>query len=121
MPGEVGALTSAPLGGAGTFTSQWLQVHYVDITTYTKMPSPFEKSRYICGIAFSDQVGTLFVEQSNDGATVHFQEPLAVGAGLAGALAYNRRLYGAFVRVRYVNGAAPQAVFSLTAFLVEEG
>jgi hypothetical protein len=93
----------------------------MDITTYTKMPSSWEESRYITGVAFSDQVGTLFVEQSNDGATVHFQEAFAVGAGLAGALNYNRRLYGAFVRLRYVNGVVPQTVFSLTGFLVKEG
>lgn len=96
--------TTDLLGIGGTFVSDW-QEH---------------KSEYLQGIVFADQAGTLFVEQSNDGATVHYQEQFPVGIGLAGAAAFNRRLYGHWVRLRHVNGAVAQTAFSLRAHLITE-
>ena len=109
--------TTAVLGAAATYTSVWKRVRYIPASTFQTVPHSFDWSEYIHGIVFSDVAGTLWIDHSNDSTTVHWQESFAVGAGLAGALAYNRPLYGAFFRLRYVNGAAPQTAFSLSGIL----
>ena len=110
--------TTTALAAAATFTSAWKRVRYIPAVTFTTVPQAFDWAEYIHGIAFSDVAGTLWIEHSNDGVTVHSQDaPLPVGAGLAGALAYNRPTYGVFVRLRYVNGAVAQATFSLSGIL----
>ena len=84
------------------------------------IPHEVSPARYITGLVFSDQAGTIFVEQSNNAVDVHFRESLQVGPGISGAVAYNRRIYGTFVRVRYLNNVTDQGVFSLVGYLQEE-
>ena len=70
-------------------------------------------ARYITGVAFADQSGTLHVDQSNEGSTTHFTESFAVTSGSGGSAAFLRRIFGAYVRLRYVNGATVQGSFSI--------
>lgn len=84
------------------------------------IPHDIYPARYIVGLVFTDQIGTILVEQSNNAADVHFREALLVGPGIVGAVAYNRRIYATFVRVRYVNGATDQGVFSIIGYMEEE-
>jgi hypothetical protein len=72
----------------------------------------------MAGLAFADQTGTVRIEQSNNGTTVHFRESFTVGIGLANAVGFLRRIYGSWVRVTYVNDATIQGDFSLFALLI---
>lgn len=86
--------TTTPLGINGDYTSQWFQAEWVN---------------YIIASSLADQAGELFLEWSDDGATVHSAYRLATTAnipayiGLVNALRY--------VRVRYKNGATAQTSF----------
>jgi hypothetical protein len=68
--------------------------------------------------SYSDQAGTVFVEKSADSA---FTIPIPVngvtGTVAAAGASINVKVpvTGAFYRVRYVNGAVPQTIFSLTS------
>lgn len=67
------------------------------------------KTRYT---AYADQAGTMYVEESNDGAAWTTLKTVAVTAGNladSGWVNLSKRDY----RVRYVNGAVAQTVFSL--------
>ena len=74
---------------------------------------------YFHAIAYADQAGTLFVEQSLDtGAT--YQPVLSQAVAANSAAQVMARLTGTFssatlYRVRYVNGAAAQATFRLSS------
>jgi len=74
---------------------------------------------YFHAIAYADQAGTLFVEQSLDtGAT--YQPVLSQAVAANSAVQVMARLTGTFssatlYRVRYVNGAAAQATFRLSS------
>lgn len=109
--------TTDILAAAATYTSGWKRVTYIPSGTVTATPSFSPWARFLKGLVMADQGGTIFVEQSNDGTTVNFQESIPVAAGLAGAVNFNRRIYGAFIRVRFVNGAVAQGTFSLLAYL----
>lgn len=68
----------------------------------------------IVGLVFSDQGGTLNIEHSTDGQNWDVNDsPITVAAGVGQA--FERKVYGAYIRLRYVNGATPQGVFRLAA------
>jgi len=109
--------TIAALGAAGVYTGEWQRIRYIARAAVSETPDSSPWAHYVNGLVFADQAGTLFVEQSNDGATVQFQENFPIAAGWAGGVGFNRRIFGAWVRVRYVNGAVAQTAFSLFALV----
>lgn len=68
----------------------------------------------IVGLVFSDQGGTLNIEHSTNGTDWDVNDsPITVAAGVGQV--FSRPIYGAYVRLRYVNGATPQTVFRIQA------
>lgn len=68
----------------------------------------------VVGLVFSDQGGTLNIEHSVDGQNWDVNDnPITVAGGVGQV--FERKVYGAFLRLRYVNGATPQTVFRLSA------
>lgn len=90
--------TTTPLAGAGVWTDI-LQAGREDT---------------IVGLVFSDQGGTLNIEHSIDGQNWDVNDaPITVAIGVGQV--FERKVYGAYLRLRYVNGATPQTVFRLGA------
>ncbi len=101
---EVGKLvpldsTTSPLAANASWTSA------VDDSPYT---------RFVCGYAYSDQAGTLYVEQSPDGVNWDLADSYSVSGGAAVRFSVEKLL--PYARVRYVNGAAAQTVFRLYVY-----
>jgi hypothetical protein len=101
------------LAASATWTGEWKRILYLPLSTDTEIPVHMPWARYVSGVAFADQSGTLRVQQSNDGSTVHFQEDFAVTAGATGSAAFLRRIYSPWVRLLYINGAVAQTSFSI--------
>jgi len=89
--------TTTPLGNAGVYTGT--------------LDAGREDN--IVGLVFSDQSGTLFIEQSVNGTNWDLSESIAVTGGAGQG--YSKTVYAPYIRVRYVNGATPQTVFRLSA------
>jgi hypothetical protein len=92
--------SNAPLPAAGVYTGPWHDRY--DDALVTRLRA----------FSFSDQVGTLYIEQSNDQTAI--AQLVTLGATANGNmdtswLSMTQRYY----RVRYVNGATGQAVFWL--------
>lgn len=96
MPQYIGSSTN--LSGGGTYTSRWV---LTDIYTA------------ITGSVFSDQTGTLNVDQSGDGVNLDTTTSVAYTGGATTNNSYNVALTLPWVRLRYVNGATPQTTFRL--------
>lgn len=93
--------TTTPLGGAGTFTS-------------SAQKATMDAAR-IVGIAFADQAGTVYVDQSNDGTNWDLSSSFAVAANTGAG--FSVELVAPNWRLRYTNGAAAQGTFRLGASL----
>lgn len=109
--------TTTVLAANASFTSDWRRFYYLPVSTDTEIPVTSPWADFIKGIAFADQTGTLNVEYSNDGTTVHAIESFTVGIGNTLSVSFNRRLFGTHVRLRYVNDGTLQGDFSLFAVL----
>jgi hypothetical protein len=106
--------TTTPLAGAATFTG---------ITRMTN------RDDNVVGTVFSDQAGTLHVEQSNDpkaadpltsaSAAWDIDTTTAVVASTGGT--FTVALVAPYWRIRYVNGATPQTVIRLHAKTASSG
>jgi hypothetical protein len=74
-------------------------------------------STWIVATSSSDQAGTLFVDQSADGAVVERSDKLATSADAASnqSAMLKVQVVFPFVRVRYTNGATAQAIFFVLA------
>ena len=74
---------------------------------------------HVVGMVFSDQSGTLNIEQSMDGTNwdVNTSYPITGGAGKG----FSEPIVAPHVRIRYTNGATPQTVFRLSARLSSSG
>ena len=68
------------------------------------------------GMSLSDQVGTLYIEQSTDNVTWFITKTIAATAGVAAQ--FNEDVIARYVRVRYVNGATLQTSFRIQTALV---
>jgi len=68
----------------------------------------------IVGSVYADQAGTLYVEQSPDGANWDVVDSFSVSAG--SGLGFSVEKVCPYARVRYVNGATAQAVFRLYVY-----
>jgi len=96
---ELVAYTTTPLAANGSWTSS------TDSSVYT---------RFICGSVYADQPGTLYVEQSPDGANWDIVDSYSVSAGAG--LKFNVEKVLPYARVRFVNGATAQTVFRLYVY-----
>jgi len=96
---ELLGYTTTPLGANASWTSP------VDSSLYT---------RYLCGSAYADQAGTLYVEQSPDGSNWDAVDSFSVAAGAGLKFSVEKVL--PYARVRYVNGASDQTVFRLYVY-----
>jgi len=67
---------------------------------------------FLRGTVFSDQSGTLHVEQSADGVNWDTDSTTAVTGGTGAA--WEVTPVAGYWRLRYVNGATPQTVFRLS-------
>ena len=94
------AETSTPLPASATYTGS-----SVETTTYTKL----------VGIVYSDQDGTLYIEQSIDGTNWDYADSASVTGGNAQPVDYIVR--AKYVRARYVNGSTDQTIFRLQIYL----
>lgn len=98
------ASTTTTLGANGTWDSGPLQPGLADTIT---------------GSVYSDQTGTIYIEQSGDGTNWDVSTSYSVTAGDGKGFAEDVLLPN--VRVRYVNGGTAQGVFRLYARMTSAG
>jgi hypothetical protein len=72
-----------------------------------------ERHDTVAGTVFSDQSGTLKVQQSADGTNWDLETTVAVTGGTGAAI--NVALVAPFWRLKYTNGATPQTAFRISA------
>ena len=97
--------STANLAAAATFTG---------VSRDAGTATALNNSRFV-GRTFSDQAGTLFIEQSRDGAV--WRGPPGIAVAINEVREFNVPVITRFVRVRYVNGATAQTVFELLSAL----
>lgn len=68
-----------------------------------------ERHDTVQGVAFSDQSGTLVIEQSLNGVNWDFASSISVTGGTGKD--FSVALFAPFWRVKYTNGATPQNSF----------
>lgn len=83
--------------------------------SYTGVSLSVEGYARITGTVYSDQAGTLYIEQSPDGTNWDTATSLSVSA--ATATSFSVEVVAPYARLRYVNGATAQTVFRLYSFL----
>lgn len=99
------SVNSTPLAGAGVYTSDTMIASAADRIT---------------GGVFSDQSGTLFIEQSLDnGVNFDLSKSIAVTGGTG--TFFSEEVVVPQVRLRFVNGATPQTVFRIKALFQSAG
>lgn len=96
--------TKTPLAGNGTVTLGPVQTDQADRIT---------------GIAFANVAGTVFVEQSFDGANFDLSTSIPVTANTGAAISVE--IVAPFIQVRYVNGVGAQGTFRLYAHFSSAG
>ena len=79
----------------------------------SKGESSFETGRVV-GLVYSDKSGTIYIEQSGDGLSWDVIETISITGGSGKGFTIEKVAH--HVRVRYVNGAADQAVFRLYVY-----
>ena len=67
------------------------------------------------GFAYSDQAGTLWLDQSDDGVTWYWFQSKAVTANTTAI--FDFPCIARYVRARYINGAAAQTLFAVSLYL----
>lgn len=73
----------------------------------------------ITGTCFSDQSGTIFVEQSFDQINWDYSVSIAYTGGTG--VGFSESIYAPNIRVRYVNGSTLQTAFRLYAIALYRG
>lgn len=87
--------------------------------TVTLGPSLTDRADRIVGSAFSNQAGTLYIEQSYDSANWDVSTSVAIAA--ADGSGFSEELVAPYVRLRYVNGGTNQGTFRLSARFSSSG
>lgn len=95
--------TKTPLGAAGTVS----------------LDMQAGREDYVVGMVFSDQAGTLYIEQSMDGTNWDISTSYVVVA--SDGKGFKEDVFAPYVRVRFVNGATPQGAFRMTARFSSSG
>ena len=104
-PGQVDTrridITTALLANAATYTSNGFRIEGWD---------------KVSGLCFSDQAGTLNIDQSIDGTNWDYTTSSAVTASTG--LAFEIDLYAEWVRIRFTNsGGSTQTAFRLATYV----
>jgi hypothetical protein len=89
--------TKAPLSSAGVWTDQMLA----------------GREDFLVGLMFSDQNGTLLVEQGIDGQNWDFDTTVNLVGGTGKE--FKIEIYAAYIKLTYTTGATPQNEFRLGA------
>lgn len=90
--------TFTPLGGAATYTGPTMLTDRYDT---------------IAGTVFSDQAGTIHIQQSPDGTNWDLDTFYAITASTGKG--FSETIVAPYYRITYVNGATPQTAFRLKA------
>jgi hypothetical protein len=96
---KASTFTTTPLSAGATFTGasqDWGSGYPHSVGFYNVM-------------AYSDQDGTIYLEQSHDNSNWDYSESQALTGGMADKL--KSPIYARYVRPRYVNGGTGQTVF----------
>lgn len=96
--------TTTPLGANATYTTGTLVTDRAD---------------QITGTVFSNQGGTLFIDQSADGTNWDVSRQIVVVANTGQG--FKEDLYGGYVRLRYTNGGTAQGTFRLHSRFASAG
>lgn len=88
--------TTTPLAGGATYTSP------------IKLADDYDS---LSGTVFSDQSGTLHIEQSYDGTNFDVDTSYSITAN--DGKGFTEPLVAPYWRIRYVNGGTPQTAFRL--------
>lgn len=75
-------------------------------------PLQSDRAQTVSGSVFSDQPGTLYVEQSFNNGT-NWDVSVAINVVANAGQGFNQPLEAPVARLRYVNGATAQGVFRL--------
>jgi hypothetical protein len=78
-----------------------------------------DRADNISGSVFSDQTGTIFIEQSGDGQNWDISTSYTVTAN--DGKGFSEPLYAPYVRIRYVNGATNQGTFRVFSRFTSAG
>lgn len=95
-PLELLASTTTPLAASAVYNSGSLNV---------------DGSNLLTGSVYSDQAGSLAIQQSSDNTNWDIVDTIAVSA--ATGVAINQQIYTPYARIVYTNGATAQTVFRL--------
>jgi hypothetical protein len=76
---------------------------------------------YVVGMIFSDQAGTIFIEQSMTGNSGEWDISTSYPVVANDGKGFKEDIFAPYVRVRYVNGATPQGAFRMTARFSSSG
>jgi hypothetical protein len=116
LPGAVShhtiAATTTVLAASATYTQPW-----VDSEEFLSQVSEGPRSVIaVAGMAYSDQAGTLYLDQTDDSSNANLIVSTAGTAVVAAtAVAFAKTtLNSRYYRFRYVNGATAQTTFELT-------
>ena len=90
------ASTTTPLAASAVYNSGSLNV---------------DGSNLLTGSVYSDQAGSLAIQQSSDNANWDIVNTIAVSA--ASGVAISEQIYTPYTRIVYTNGATAQTVFRL--------
>lgn len=82
-------------------------------STWTSNTGLRERHDTVQGIAFSDQGGTLLVDQSSDGVNWDVSDSFTITGGTGKEFLV--QLYGPYWRLRYTNGGTDQTAFRISA------
>lgn len=97
--------TTTVLAGLAVYTSDWMRVDQYDRIT---------------GLVFSDQSGSLVIQQSTDGSNVDFaHSAISVTGGTGEEIDF--KIYGEWFRAVYTNGATPQGSFRMALYCTPMG
>lgn len=86
---------------------------------YTSDVKLADRADNISGAVFSDQPGTIFIEQSGDGTNWDISSNYPVTANNGSG--FSESLLLPYVRLRYVNGANAQGTFRITGRFTSAG
>jgi hypothetical protein len=97
-PNDLEALdsTTTLLVAAATYTGPWKNI---------------DGYKLLVGMTNADQLGTLYIEQSNDGVNVDVISVFAIAIDDPENAGYMVETALTYARLRYLNGAADQGVF----------
>jgi hypothetical protein len=92
--------STTPLAAGATYTGTTKDFYY------NGSPNPLG---FYNVMAYSDQAGTVYIEQSHDSSNWDYTESQSLTGGTAAKL--KSAVYTRYIRPKYVNGATLQAVF----------